>query len=150
MPAGDKSQTQSPSAKDRQVRVFISSTFRDMHAERDHLATVVFPELRERIEQFGLEFFDVNLRWSVPAKNANGETANSSEYCWQWIELRGTIRRLHLRPTLRPSARTASARLATGPGSSTKNLEWQRLIILISARKRRATDDQGISILRAR
>ena len=29
----------------RTVRVFISSTFRDMHAERDHLVTVVFPEL---------------------------------------------------------------------------------------------------------
>ena len=26
------------------IRVFISSTFRDMHAERDHLVRVVFPE----------------------------------------------------------------------------------------------------------
>lgn len=43
------------------VRVFISSTFRDMHAERDHLVTVVFRELRERVEQLGLEFFDVDL-----------------------------------------------------------------------------------------
>jgi len=31
------------------ARVFISSTFRDMHAERDHLVKVVFPELRERL-----------------------------------------------------------------------------------------------------
>ncbi|MBN2560004.1 MAG: DUF4062 domain-containing protein [Phycisphaerae bacterium] len=31
---------------DRTIRVFVSSTFRDMHAERDHLVTVVFPELR--------------------------------------------------------------------------------------------------------
>ena len=68
------------------VRVFISSTFRDMHAERDHLVTVVFPELRERIERLGLEFFDVDLRWGVPAKDANGETANSWEYCRQWID----------------------------------------------------------------
>jgi telomerase protein component 1 len=45
------------------VRVFISSTFRDMHAERDHLVTVVFPELRERVEQLGLELFDVDRRW---------------------------------------------------------------------------------------
>jgi WD40 repeat protein len=68
------------------VRVFISSTFRDMHAERDHLVTVVFPELRERVELLGLEFFDVDLRWGVPAKDANGETANSWEYCRQWID----------------------------------------------------------------
>ena len=26
------------------VRVFISSTFKDMHAERDHLVEVVFPQ----------------------------------------------------------------------------------------------------------
>jgi len=29
------------------VRVFISSTFRDMQAERDHLVRFVFPRLRE-------------------------------------------------------------------------------------------------------
>jgi len=39
---------------DRKVRIFVSSTFRDMHAERDHLVTVVFPELRERLETLGL------------------------------------------------------------------------------------------------
>jgi len=68
------------------VRVFISSTFRDMHAERDHLVTVVFPELRERCEQLGLEFFDVDLRWGVPEKGPDGEKANSWEYCRQWID----------------------------------------------------------------
>jgi WD40 repeat protein len=73
-------------AASRTVRVFISSTFRDMHAERDHLVTVVFPELRERFEKLGLEFYDVDLRWGVPAKDANGETANSWEYCRQWID----------------------------------------------------------------
>jgi len=48
--------------------------------------SVVFPELRERIEQLGFEFFDVDLRWGVPAKDANGEMANSWEYCRQWID----------------------------------------------------------------
>ncbi|MBT4864805.1 MAG: DUF4062 domain-containing protein, partial [Planctomycetaceae bacterium] len=32
------------------VRVFISSTFRDMHAERDHLVKVVFPRVRQWCE----------------------------------------------------------------------------------------------------
>jgi hypothetical protein len=50
-------------SQDRQIRVFISSTFPAMHAERDHLETVVFPELKERFEQLGLEFFDVDLCW---------------------------------------------------------------------------------------
>jgi hypothetical protein len=71
------------------VRVFISSTFRDPAArgtERDHLVTVVFPELRERVELLGLEFFDVDLRRGVSAKDLNGETANSWDYCRQWID----------------------------------------------------------------
>jgi nephrocystin-3 len=71
---------------ERQVRVFISSTFRDMHAERDHLVTVVFPELRERVESLGLEFFDVDLRWGVPETGVDGEKANSWEYCRRWID----------------------------------------------------------------
>jgi hypothetical protein len=37
----------------RQVaRIFISSTFRDMHGERDHLTRVVFPELQERCKKY--------------------------------------------------------------------------------------------------
>jgi WD40 repeat protein len=70
----------------RAVRVFISSTFRDMHAERDHLVTVVFPELRERLERLGLEFFDVDLRWGVPETGVDGERANTWEYCKRWID----------------------------------------------------------------
>ena len=31
--------------------LFVSSTFRDMHAERDHLRSVVFPALEERLRE---------------------------------------------------------------------------------------------------
>ena len=31
------------------IRTFISSTFRDMQAERDHLVGFVFPRLREEL-----------------------------------------------------------------------------------------------------
>ena len=48
----------------RTVRVFVSSTFRDMHAERDWLARVVFPELRERCAARELHLTDVDLRWA--------------------------------------------------------------------------------------
>lgn len=44
------------------IRIFISSTFRDMHAERDHLVKVVFPELRERCAKRHLHLIDVDLR----------------------------------------------------------------------------------------
>ncbi|MFH1764123.1 MAG: DUF4062 domain-containing protein, partial [Gemmatimonadota bacterium] len=49
------------------VRVFISSTFRDMQAERDHLVRVVFPRLREEILKRRIHFVDVDLRWGVTA-----------------------------------------------------------------------------------
>lgn len=51
---------------DRQIRVFISSTFRDMHAERDHLVTVIFPQLRRLCEARGVTWGEVDLRWGVP------------------------------------------------------------------------------------
>ncbi|MBN2131662.1 MAG: DUF4062 domain-containing protein [Sedimentisphaerales bacterium] len=51
--------------QDRQIRVFISSTFRDMHAERDHLVKVVFPQLRRLCESRGVTWGEVDLRWGV-------------------------------------------------------------------------------------
>ena len=52
------------------VRIFISSTFRDMHAERDHLARVVFPELRERCAKRRMHVVDLDLRWGVTEEEA--------------------------------------------------------------------------------
>ena len=52
------------------VRIFISSTFRDMHAERDHLVRFVFPELRERCSKRQLHLVDVDLRWGVTEEEA--------------------------------------------------------------------------------
>ncbi len=47
------------------VRVFISSTFRDMQAERDWLVRFVFPRLKERLLKHRIHFIDVDLRWGV-------------------------------------------------------------------------------------
>lgn len=49
----------------RAVRVFISSTFRDMHAERDELVKRVFPQLRDLCDARAVTFADVDLRWGV-------------------------------------------------------------------------------------
>jgi tetratricopeptide (TPR) repeat protein len=45
--------------------VFISSTFRDMHAERDYLARVVFPALEERLHERRVDLVAIDLRWGV-------------------------------------------------------------------------------------
>lgn len=60
--------------QNRHIRVFISSTFRDMHAERDYLIKHTFPELRRRCRERGLELTEVDLRWGVTQEQAeNGE-----------------------------------------------------------------------------
>jgi energy-coupling factor transporter ATP-binding protein EcfA2 len=54
----------------RTVRVFISSTFRDFHAERDYLVKYVFPELRQWCQQWKLHLVDIDLRWGVTKEEA--------------------------------------------------------------------------------
>lgn len=53
------------------VRVFISSTFRDMHAERDVLVRSVFPELRRRAAPHYLYLQELELRWGVTEEESN-------------------------------------------------------------------------------
>jgi hypothetical protein len=50
---------------DKLARIFVSSTFRDMHRERDILARSVFPRLRERCQGRGVALFEVDLRWGI-------------------------------------------------------------------------------------
>lgn len=55
------------------VRVFISSTFRDMHAERDQLIKVTFPALRERLLPYRVELYDIDLRWGITEEEAKND-----------------------------------------------------------------------------
>ena len=66
------------------IRVFISSTFRDMHAERDHLHRQVFPELRARCDRRGAEFAATDLRWGVTGEEA--QRIGALEMCLAEIE----------------------------------------------------------------
>jgi hypothetical protein len=52
-------------AEQRTIRVFVSSTFRDMQAERDELAKFIFPQLRKLCEQRGVTWGEVDLRWGI-------------------------------------------------------------------------------------
>lgn len=54
----------------RVIRVFVSSTFRDMVAERDYLSKHTFPALRKLCEQRGVTWSDVDLRWGITDERA--------------------------------------------------------------------------------
>ena len=55
-----------PPADRREIRVFISSTFRDMQEEREELVKRIFPQLRRLCESRGVTWGEVDLRWGVP------------------------------------------------------------------------------------
>ena len=48
------------------AKIFISSSFIDMHAERDYLIKKVFPELEEWCEKYKIHLSTIDLRWGVP------------------------------------------------------------------------------------
>ena len=55
-----------PVASDnRRIRVFVSSTFRDMIAERDELMTHTWPVLRRLCQERHVELVEVDLRWGI-------------------------------------------------------------------------------------
>ncbi len=76
--------TDKPPYKWEKVRVFISSTFRDFHAERDYLIKYVFPELRQWCEKQKLHLIDIDLRWGVTEKEA--KSGKVIELCLEQID----------------------------------------------------------------
>ncbi len=68
----------------KEVNVFISSTFSNMRAERDHLVKVVFPELREKLERHRIHLMDIDLRWGVTREQA--ENNEVVEYCLDQVD----------------------------------------------------------------
>jgi tetratricopeptide (TPR) repeat protein len=53
-----------------ELRVFVSSTFRDMQPEREVLVRRIFPEVRARCRERGVTFTEIDLRWGVTAEEA--------------------------------------------------------------------------------
>ena len=54
---------------DRVLRVFVSSTFRDMKQERDLLAKETFPALRSECARRGVIWSEIDLRWGVSTED---------------------------------------------------------------------------------
>lgn len=59
----------------REIRVFLSSTFQDMEAERDYLLTHVFPVFRALCLERLVTFTEIDLRWGITEEETkNGHT----------------------------------------------------------------------------
>ncbi|XP_022100079.1 telomerase protein component 1-like [Acanthaster planci] len=70
---GDKRQVSQRSGW-KSIPVFVSSRFKDFHAEREVLMKQVFPDLRAWCESRRLHLVECDLRWGVPKDTDLGET----------------------------------------------------------------------------
>lgn len=75
---------QSDFIDNRRIRVFISSTFRDMQDERDELMKKTFPLLRQKAAERDVTLTEIDLRWGItPEESESGKVV---EICMQEIE----------------------------------------------------------------
>ncbi|MFH0953763.1 MAG: tetratricopeptide repeat protein [Verrucomicrobiota bacterium] len=58
-------------ASNRHIRIFISSTFRDMVEERNELMTHTWPALRRLCQERHVELVEVDLRWGIAESQSN-------------------------------------------------------------------------------
>lgn len=48
-----------------EIKVFVSSTFKDMNQERTHLSVNIFPQFRRKCLKKGINFSWIDLRWGI-------------------------------------------------------------------------------------
>ena len=68
----------------RTFRVFVSSTFADLQAERQALQEFVFPRLRDLCAVYGARFQAVDLRWGISREA--GEDQQTLDICLREVE----------------------------------------------------------------
>ena len=70
--------------ENRIIRVFISSTFRDMQDERDELMKKTFPMLRRKAEERDVTLTELDLRWGITPEESESEKV--VEICLREVE----------------------------------------------------------------
>ena len=68
----------------RQIRIFISSTFRDMQDERDYLMKRTFPKLRKLAAERDVTLTELDLRWGITEEES--KSGKVVEICLREIE----------------------------------------------------------------
>ena len=69
---------------DREIRIFLSSTFSDMQEERNYLTKKIFPRIREICEKRGVRFSVLDLRWGITEEESR--TGKVIEICMDEIK----------------------------------------------------------------
>ncbi len=75
---------QSQLANKHELRLFVSSTFRDLQPEREQLVKKVFPRLRKECRERGVEFTEIDLRWGITEEESR--TGKTVRICLEEID----------------------------------------------------------------
>ena len=70
--------------ENRQIRVFISSTFRDMQDEREQLMKFTFPRLRKLAAERDVTLTELDLRWGITEEES--KSGKVVDICLREIE----------------------------------------------------------------
>lgn len=118
--------------------LFVSSTFRDFHAERDHLRQVVFPTVAEWLRARHVHFVPIDLRWGVDTATAgaadDGKELHVLSVCFD--EIRRSLPfalvmlgdRYGWTPPAEVVRRVAAPELGDPPAASVTGLEVEFLL----------------------
>lgn len=71
-------------SEQRCIRFFISSTFSDMHKERDYLVHTLFQNFRKKTAERNVSLVDVDLRWGI--KESESKDQKVIDICLDEIE----------------------------------------------------------------
>ena len=69
---------QKHSLQGTKVRLFVSSTFRDMQEERNLLVKKVVPDIKRLCRKRGVNFSYIDFRWGITAEESTGGKMLSS------------------------------------------------------------------------
>ncbi|MDP4288672.1 MAG: DUF4062 domain-containing protein, partial [Bacteroidota bacterium] len=67
-----------------ELRLFVSSTFRDLQPEREQLVKKVFPRIRKECRARGVEFIEIDLRWGITEEESR--TGKTIRICLEEID----------------------------------------------------------------
>jgi hypothetical protein len=70
----------------KSIKIFVSSTFRDMHGERDMINTVVIPQINDILEEYRIQLHAIDLRWGLTAEDTSNSGLGALEHCLREVE----------------------------------------------------------------
>lgn len=68
------------------IRVFVSSTFRDMQSEREHLQDVVLPRLRQWCSHRAIDLAPLDIRWGISDESEDDDIVDTIASCLSNID----------------------------------------------------------------